>query len=156
MTTPSKKVNTIFLIVLLVPLITMIVLRAVMILPEILDVQLYYTGAAARNFLKALNENDLRLYKTIATLDLIFLSTYTWGVFFFTKKYFAKIPIILTLLPGIFDLIETTAILYALKTTVQQNYFDWLGLITCGKWVASGVLIATLASIFIKRLTTRR
>lgn len=105
--------------------------------PVSLDAKPFYTGEQARALLELLGADGRELYRKTEIADLFFLTLYTAYLFLAFRGRSAAVRIA-GFAPGLFDLIETSLILYALSTAIDQPYWDWLGIVTALKWV-SGV-----------------
>ena len=119
---------------------------------EILDTKLFYTGAQARALLSSFDPMVREQYFRNELLDMLFITSYTGALVLAFYRLFPgkKFVQFLAILPGAFDLIETSAILLALKGGLSWSHFDWLGAVTCMKWVCAGIALAILAAGFIK------
>ncbi len=132
-------------------LIALLILSDGMTNSKLLDTRLYYSGAEAREFLNQLNSSDYLTYQMISALDLIFLGAYTLIICLFLRIWFSEKAMLFGLIPGVFDFLETSGILYALTTTPQQQYFDYLGAVTFLKWSALLIVLFTVAHIFLRQ-----
>lgn len=111
-------------------------------LPESLDKKFFYTGEYAQEFLFLLSDQQDAVYIRQCFLDLIFILFYTT----LTAIEFRKVtrhPLLqkIAFLPGAFDLIETGSILVILLQRHIWSKLDWLGYMTCLKWVTSSVAL---------------
>jgi hypothetical protein len=112
---------------------------------ESLDIRLYYTGEQARQFLTSLSFKENRVYLITELIDFfLFIPAYTLTLFLGIKQLCSSDRKIWlwAFAPAIFDVIETALIIYALASTANHTYFDWLGLVTFFKWLlALGAVI---------------
>lgn len=123
---------------------------------ETLDTKFYYSGAKAYDLFQHMTTADIYAYRLNEYFDLLLLISYTAALFVGLKKVLpsnSKIPLI-ALLPGLSDLIETIAILYALYSSGEQNYFEWLGFITLFKWASGAFAIGLMIFGVMRRLRT--
>lgn len=109
---------------------------------EILDTKLFYTAAQAESFLRSLEPSQWQAYLLNQVLDLGFLSSYSFLFFFLARKYDFK-KTWLAFVPGVFDLIETTTIIFLLLNKSWSPPV-WLGAATCLKWVTGGIVLISI------------
>lgn len=117
--------------------------------PDSLDMMLFYRAEDAQVLLQSFNDSDSRAYVLNEGLDLVFLGTYSFLFFLLAGRLFPRQIWLrwLSLLPGLFDLIETVTSLCLLLTSGLRPP-EWLGFITCLKWISgAGVLIFIGASL---------
>lgn len=114
-----------------------------------LDAQFYYTGESAKHFLSSLTESQNRTYFRHEILDLGFIFSYTLFYFFLVRRTFTSDHYQwLAFVPGFFDLIETTSILYFLNSKALPGTLEWLGPMTSLKWLS----VAALSFILVLAL----
>ena len=84
---------------------------------------------------------------------VFYIISYSLLFFLGLKKIFPnqKVVVVLALLPGLFDLIETSFIIYSLKTDGTHQFFNWLGVATFLKWATGGFVLVVLAVGATKR-----
>lgn len=117
---------------------------------DVLDIRFFYTSSQANNYLRGLNDFKARSYLFKETLDLLFFTTYSLLFFLLARRFYFR-KAWLALLPGLFDLIETTTIIFLLINRTQESPV-WLGYATCLKWTSGFVVGAAIVAGFIKRL----
>ncbi len=113
---------------------------------ETLDTKFYYSGNEARDLFQRMTVADLHAYRINEYFDILLLTSYTTALFVGLRRVFSsnsRIPLF-AFLPGFSDLVETSAILYALHTTGDQIFFDWLGFVTLFKWTTGALAILFL------------
>lgn len=110
-----------------------------------LDVKFYYSANEARDFLRSMDAAEAAAYLRNEILDLGFLSTYSALSRSFMCRFYPsnRALHIWALVPGFFDLIETSAIIWLLLHP-ESNPPGWLGVTTCLKWLTGATVIATL------------
>lgn len=111
-----------------------------------LDVKLYYSGDEARALFAGLDAAESRHYFINELFDLLFIITYTAFLLSSVRHVFARRRIfwsLLAFLPGAFDWVETTSVLYILKAGEPFSLLDYLGIATCLKWTL-GALVSVL------------
>ena len=115
-----------------------------------LDAKIYYTGEEAREFLKGLGDGQSDSYFINELLDLLFIFLYSTLAFISARRIFKTLAFApwFALVPGVFDLIETSTILFILKVGDTLLALDNLGLVTFLKW-ATGVVLVVLALVKI-------
>ena len=116
-----------------------------------LDSQIYYSGEEARVYLKGLTDGQSFSYFVNQFWDLLFIFLYSALGYFSVKKLFSTIKMApwLALIPGVFDLIETTSILFILKLGDAINALDALGVVTLLKWCSGGLLAVLIILKFL-------
>ncbi|MBY0372044.1 hypothetical protein K2X33_15270 [bacterium] len=100
-----------------------------------LDTKLYYTGDEARALLGGFDASQTHAYFLNELFDLLLIASYS--------ALFYRLKVFVPFLPGAFDLVETSYILYALKTPGAHGFLDYLGVVTFLKWVSGGVLVVS-------------
>jgi|GEM_PF-4469795 len=122
-----------------------------------LDAKLYYTGDEARALLQGMGDATLHRYFIGELIDLCFLSTYTAALIVALHKVLKNkaIATILGAVPGLFDLIETSTILYVLKHPEVQSVFDWLGVVTFLKWTIGMVALVILILRGVRKVSLK-
>lgn len=106
-----------------------------------LDAQLYYSGEAAKYFLNSLSEVQNQIYFRHEILDLGFIISYTLFYYFLVRRVLGSEKYLwMAFVPGFFDFLETTSILYLLKSENIPNELDWLGYLTALKWLTVTIL----------------
>jgi hypothetical protein len=119
-----------------------------------LDIKFYYSGAEARALIQNLHAFELKYYFRNELIDLIFIFTYTSALWIGLRRIFPnnKATATLALLPGFFDLIETIAIIYAVKRPGgPHDFFDWLGVVTSLKWIFVAIAIGAVIMGLVRR-----
>ncbi len=111
-----------------------------------LDVKFYYNGDQARALLNGLNETHRHRYLLTEFVDCVFIVSYSTALFMALTSVFGRgVSIIaLSLFPGICDAVETLGVIFALMTSADHSYFDWLGVMTCLKWSVGGIALVLL------------
>ena len=148
----SKHRNEIFLITLLV------ICSAAMLLlkSDSLDTKLFYSAEFSQNFFNSLSEEQWRAYLFHELIDLFFfLPAYTCLTFLILKKLFVDTQAVwqAALMPGLFDLVETTCITAHLAKYLAE-FPSWMGYITFAKWgTGIFVLMLILNGWLLKKLT---
>lgn len=152
MATNTKHRHEIFLIILLVICST----TMLSLTRESLDTKLFYSAEFSKNFFTSLAEEQWRAYLFHELIDLfLFLPAYTCLTFLILKKLFvdAQAVWLTALIPGLFDLIETTCIIAYLAKYIAE-FPSWMGYITFAKWAtALFVLMLILNGWLLKKLT---
>jgi hypothetical protein len=122
-----------------------------------LDMKLYYTGEQARSLLSSFDAHEGNTYFINELFDLVFISAYSSLFFFGLRKAFPKSRIAgpIALVPGFFDVIETSFILYALRTQGPHPFFDWLGVATFLKWTTGSLVNLTMIVGSIRKSRTK-
>ena len=124
-----------------------------------LDARIFYTGEESMAFFNALSSDDWHKYVRTEMMDLFFLTTYTSLSISFMKGLYPAKKILhgIAIIPGFFDLIETsTIILFLVKasdSTLKEwlsVFPSWMGYITCAKWMTGLVVVAILLFGLIK------
>jgi hypothetical protein len=111
-----------------------------------LDARLYYSAQEARDLFVVMTAPEREAYFKTEIFDLLFICSYTalfivlFGKLFPRNLFFLYLAIV----PGLCDLIETSAILYALKFAEPLYAFDWLGIFTWLKWVIGAAVVIFL------------
>jgi hypothetical protein len=120
-----------------------------------LDVKLYYSGDQARGLLQSFDGIELQKYFINEIFDLILIFAYSCAFFVGIQRAFPnyKNLALLGLIPGAFDLFETIAIIYALRTSGPNNFFDWLGVVTFLKWITGVVALTAFVLGVVKKFT---
>ncbi len=129
------------------PLLLLVTAAVPMLLlptPGSLDVRFYYSAAEARTFLAGLSPSQAHTYLLHEWWDLLFLTAYSWLFVRLLRTPWAVVP-------GVFDLIETTIII-AVLSGISSAPIAPLGAITALKW-SSLTIIAALT--FRRRLQAR-
>lgn len=119
-----------------------------------LDGRLFYTGAEANDFLNGLSLVDRGFYLYGELVDLWFLTNYSW-LLFLGFRYFLSSGsrlIFLALVPGLLDLLETTAILVFLIKGQAKISLAVLSLISLFKWIMALGALSFLGISFINKL----
>lgn len=119
---------------------------------ETLDKKIYYSGVEANALLNAFSEERKNKYFYNQILDLLLITTYS-AIFYvnFKKVIQSKSIALLSLVPGLFDLIETSAIILILKNPNYVSILEWLGCITFLKWTTGFVVFFALIFLFRKK-----
>jgi hypothetical protein len=106
---------------------------------ESLDTKLFYTAGQANSFINGLSSSEHQAYLLNQVLDLFFLTTYSL-LFFFLFHRLRYRNAWIGIVPGIFDLVETTIIIFALR---NSSFYPpvWLGYMTCLKWVVGLIVV---------------
>ena len=117
-----------------------------------LDTRFYYTGDEARLFLSSLSPEGKAQYLRGEILDFLFMFFYSWLAMNLMKKNYPQLKLlhVLAIVPGIFDNMENTTILYALKDPLGATALDTLGLVTSIKWSVGGVVLIIILAGFFK------
>lgn len=113
--------------------------------PDSLDMKLYYSGEQARVLFKTFSDSDLKAYFMNEIFDLCLLISYTFVFLILLQRIYSRQiwTVVLPLIIGISDFIETTVILSVLKFSVSQSVFNWLGIFSFLKW-SIGLLVILL------------
>lgn len=112
-----------------------------------LDVKFYYTGDQARALLESFDNLELKKYFINEIFDLGLVLSYTGALYIGMRRAYPKKrgAMILAMLPGLCDLVETSFILYALWQPGLHIFFNWLGIVTLLKWLLGGLVILFFA-----------
>lgn len=121
-----------------------------------LDARIYYTYAESLEYIWKLTPAEQSGYAIAEGLDFLLIATYTvillmWFQFVFP---WARWFLMFAFLPGFFDLIETGTIFLALVTGSSDYLFEYLGTITCLKWL-TGCAVVFLSLGVLSRRGTR-
>lgn len=121
-------------------------------LEQTLDRMQFYTADEASLLLNSLSESGVRDYLKNEILDLFFLATYSTLFFNLIRRYFEKINWLhwCALVPGIFDVVETSTIIRLLTGNLLQPP-TWLGYVTCLKWIGVTIMVLLISVAFIRR-----
>jgi len=101
----------------------------------ILDTTLYYSFEEAQNLISSLTPETKAAYLLTAQIDLGFILIYTALLFSYLKDLSGvrtSTALFLSSLPGFFDFIETSGVIYWLQKDTPP--FSFLGLFTFLKW----------------------
>lgn len=120
---------------------------------DILDMRIYYTSEDAAKYLLNLSLEKANLYFDHELFDLLFLTSYSALFFFSFEGLFPHASSLkwITVLPGLFDLFETTGILVALSFGPKSLTMCWLGIFTLLKWLSGLVVVLVLLSRTVYR-----
>ncbi len=123
---------------------------------ESLDARLYYTGDQARDWIQSLDSVEKKSYFFKEILDLLFICLYSSLFFQWASRLFKSSTYLswVGFIPGSFDLIETTAIVFILKQGDSFEILDGLGYITFLKWSSGFVVVLVLGFQKLKVLRT--
>ncbi len=115
-----------------------------------LDIKFFYTSVQANNFLQGLSASQAGAYLLNEIMDLLFLSTYSLLFFFLARRFYFR-KTWMALVPGFFDLIETTTIIFLL---INRSWAPphWLGYATSLKWTTGIILAITILVGFARQL----
>jgi hypothetical protein len=110
---------------------------------NILDAKLYYSHAFANDFFANLTPQERAVYLRHEWFDLGLIVSYTSAFFMWSKRLFVKSKVMgaVALIPGAFDLLETSSIIYILANDVQ-DVVAWLGIITLHKWILGAIIFS--------------
>jgi hypothetical protein len=118
---------------------------------DILDTKIFYTSNESSDFFKGLSAAGVAKYKRIALVDLLlFIPTYTTLLYLFSKRFLPKRFVYASFVPGLFDIVETLAVLLFLSSVISE-FPPWMGYITLLKWVSGYMIgIAIGANLYKK------
>lgn len=139
----------IWLLILIVFLVTMVQLWGSQ---KALDVRLYYSALEAQDFFAGLSSAEVNAYIRHELFDVAFIFTYSYLLLLQIRRVY-KPSLMMTgiaVLPGIFDLIETSTILTVLMGWIEAP--AWLGAITFVKWMTAAVSLLTILSGWIRAI----
>jgi hypothetical protein len=104
-------------------------------LTETLDQKLYYSGDDARALWLSFSNWHLQTYFANEIADLFLIASYS-SLFYITLRKVSKSPeyLLVALIPGFFDLIETLSVMLILKFPEYGQILNWLGTVTLFKW----------------------
>jgi hypothetical protein len=117
-------------------------MASLMSMREILDARFFYSANDVSRFFAELPPGRAGVYLEHQLLDLLFLSSYSVLSFSLAGFLFpgpSKLKS-LALVPGVFDLIETSSIIAILLGAPIGLFAGWLGFATCLKWSSGGLL----------------
>jgi hypothetical protein len=116
-----------------------------------LDARLVYTPAGARDFIAGLDASSGAIYRLVEAVDLAFIVVYTTAFVTWVRflRNRAALPVraypVLAVVPGIFDLAETTAIFMMLSDDAAPAVLAIVAAVaTPLKWLSGAALFALL------------
>jgi hypothetical protein len=111
-----------------------------------LDSRLFYSAAEAKVFFQYLSHEQSRAYLKNEFFDLGFIVSYTLLFYWLYRRMVSHRSWLsaLALIPGAFDLIETSVIIGVLSGGVQSPP-AWLGFATCLKWTTGAIFVLIAA-----------
>ena len=112
---------------------------------QILDTRLFYSSNEAIQYFAQMTMLHSKLYLHHELLDLVYLCVYSILFFNLFEILFPlnKKLLFLAFLPGVFDLLETSSILYVLRGGSVSRVSAWLGTSTLLKWITGTALLLT-------------
>ncbi len=119
---------------------------------QTLDARLFYDQMEAWSFFQTLGTEESARYFVNELLDLCFIAVYS-SIFYLSLQRlngWKKPWLAIALIPGLFDWIETTWILFILKAGQISGPMLWLGWFTLMKWVCVIVMICVLVGLKIR------
>lgn len=117
---------------------------------KILDTSFYYSPDQASQFFSSLNPDEVAAYIRTAELDIGFLISYSLLSYLVAARLKMGQIKWMSLVPGLFDSIETMTFLNILKDTEFSQVPKWLGIVTCLKW-STGLLWILVLTVFAIR-----
>jgi hypothetical protein len=128
-----------------------------------LDGRIVYTPSGAREFLAGLDESSRAVYRLVATVDFAFILVYTTALVTWVRflRNRAALPVrahpILAVVPGLFDVAETTAIVLMLSDSAALGALSWLAAVaTPLKWLSGAAVLALVGWGEVRWIRSRR
>lgn len=110
-----------------------------------LDARFFYSAEEAWTFLNGLSHSQVNVYFRNELIDLLLIGSYTYLFFLLAQRLFPSERLRwYTLVPGLFDLLETLAVIYLLTYPPGAFHLGWLGIATLLKWSTGGVIVLML------------
>ena len=113
---------------------------------ESLDSLFFYTEAEAQRILYEVSVEESARYFFNEIFDMVFIILYSAFLYLCFRKLRLTGVLLLACAfsPGVFDLLETSCILYALKNPGQHDFLLGLGYITSIKWLLALISLGCL------------
>jgi hypothetical protein len=119
---------------------------------ESLDIRFYYSADEAKSFFQNLSPSETRAYLQNEFFDVGFFVTYSFLLFCWFQRVYRAYPrhSFIALIPGMFDLVETSVIIAVLVGLIKEPP-TWLGMTTCLKWTTGAFFVLTTAFQLFKQ-----
>lgn len=118
-----------------------------------LDRRFYYSGEEAMAFFSSMSVDYSHAYLVNQWVDLYYIFSYGLFFYFLLSLFYQNQKTILTLIffPAVFDLIETSWIIFILATQKGKEELEILGWMTCLKWISVFLIFIFLLVGVVKR-----